>query len=48
MRKRVKNQLAKMPGGLEFKDTEFSYIDIETGEEKYIITPEEKEEDDNF
>lgn len=45
MRKRVKNQLAKMPGGSEFKDTEFSYLDMETGEEKYVFTPEEKEEE---
>ena len=45
MRKRVKNQLAKMPGGSEFKDTEFSYTDKETGEEKFVLTPEEQDND---
>lgn len=41
MRKRVKNQLFKMPGGSEFKDTSFSYIDLETNEEIFVRTPEE-------
>ena len=45
MRKRVKLQLAKMPGGSEFKDTQFSYIDNETGKEKFNQIPEEKEGD---
>ena len=38
-RRRIKEQLKKI-GGLEFYDTHFSYIDLETGEEKYVSTPE--------
>lgn len=38
-RRRIKEQLKKI-GGLEFYDTHFSYIDLETGEEKFVITPE--------
>lgn len=43
MRKRIKVQLSKMPAGTEFKDTDFSYIDLETKEEKKVVLPEEKE-----
>ncbi len=39
MRRRVKEQLKKM-GGLEFWDTEFSYIDKESRAEKYVSVPE--------
>ncbi|MGC9213375.1 MAG: protease Lon-related BREX system protein BrxL [Athalassotoga sp.] len=39
MRRRVKEQLKKM-GGLEFWNTEFSYIDKETRVEKYVSVPE--------
>ena len=39
MRKRVKEQLKKM-GGLEFWDTNFSYIDRETKKENYVSLPE--------
>ena len=39
MRKRVKEQLKKM-GGLEFWDTNFSYIDKETKKENYVSLPE--------
>lgn len=38
-RRRIKEQLKKI-GGLEFYDTHFSYIDLETGEEKFVNTPE--------
>ena len=38
-RRRIKEQLKKI-GGLEFYDTHFSYIDLETGEEKFVSTPE--------
>ena len=41
MRRRVKEQLKRI-GGMEFWDTNFSYIDKETQEEKYIGLPEEK------
>jgi ATP-dependent Lon protease len=39
-RRRVKEQLKKI-GGMEFFDVHFSYIDIETMEEKYITVPEQ-------
>ncbi|MBP3200724.1 MAG: protease Lon-related BREX system protein BrxL [Lachnospiraceae bacterium] len=38
-RRRVKEQLKKI-GGMEFYDVNFSYIDIETMEEKYVSVPE--------
>lgn len=41
MRRRVKEQLKRI-GGMEFWDTNFSYIDKETQEEHYIGLPEEK------
>ncbi len=41
MRRRVKEQLKRI-GGMEFWDTNFSYIDKETQEEKYVGLPEEK------
>jgi len=41
MRRRVKEQLKRI-GGMEFWDTNFSYIDKETQEEFYIGLPEEK------
>lgn len=41
MRRRVKEQLKRI-GGMEFWDTNFSYIDKETQEEHYINLPEEK------
>ena len=40
MRRRVKEQLKKL-GGMEFYDVNFSYIDNETFEEKYVIVPEQ-------
>lgn len=40
MRRRVKEQLKKI-GGIEFWETNFSYIDKETQEETYISIPEE-------
>ena len=40
MRRRVKEQLKKL-GGMEFYDVNFSYIDNETFEEKYIAVPEQ-------
>ena len=39
MRKRVKEQLKKM-GGLEFWDTDFSYMDKESKKEIYVSLPE--------
>ena len=39
MRRRVKEQLKKI-GGMEFYDVNFSYIDNETFEEKYVSVPE--------
>jgi ATP-dependent Lon protease len=39
-RRRVKEQLKKI-GGMEFYDVHFSYIDLETLEEKYISVPEQ-------
>ncbi|NGX85345.1 protease Lon-related BREX system protein BrxL [Aequorivita sp. KMM 9714] len=41
MRRRVKEQLKKI-GGMEFWDTNFSYIDKDTQEEHYVGLPEEK------
>ena len=40
MRRRVKEQLKKL-GGMEFYDVNFSYIDDETFEEKYVSVPEQ-------
>lgn len=40
MRRRVKEQLKKL-GRMEFYDVNFSYIDNETFEEKYIAVPEQ-------
>ena len=39
-RRRVKEQLKKI-GGMEFFDVHFSYIDLETMEEKFISVPEQ-------
>ena len=39
-RRRVKEQLKKI-GGMEFFDVHFSYIDLETMEEKFITVPEQ-------
>jgi ATP-dependent Lon protease len=41
MRRRVKEQLKRI-GGMEFWDTNFSYIDKETQEEIYVGLPEER------
>lgn len=41
MRRRVKEQLKRM-GGMEFWETNFSYIDKETQEEYFVGIPEEK------
>lgn len=40
MRRRVKEQLKKL-GGMEFHDVNFSYIDNESFEEKYVTVPEQ-------
>lgn len=40
MRRRVKEQLKKI-GGIEFYDINFSYIDNESFEEKYVSVPEQ-------
>ncbi len=40
MRRRVKEQLKKI-GGMEFYDVNFSYIDNENFEEKYVSVPEQ-------
>src|SRR5438552_14304139 len=40
VRRRVKEQLKKV-GGMEFFDVHFSYIDVETMEEKFISVPEQ-------
>lgn len=40
MRRRVKEQLKKL-GGMEFYDVNFSYIDNQTFEEKYVSVPEQ-------
>lgn len=39
MRRRVKEQLKKL-GGMEFYDVNFSYIDLESFEERYVTVPE--------
>jgi len=39
-RRRVKEQLKKI-GGMEFYDVHFSYIDMESSEEKFISVPEQ-------
>jgi ATP-dependent Lon protease len=39
-RRRVKEQLKKI-GGMEFYDVHFSYIDLETSQEKFITVPEQ-------
>ena len=41
MRRRVKEQLKRI-GGMEFWDTNFSYIDKETQEEYFVSVPEER------
>lgn len=41
MRRRVKEQLKRI-GGMEFWDTNFSYIDKETQEEYFVNLPEER------
>ena len=41
MRRRVKEQLKRI-GGMEFWDTNFSYIDKESQEEVFVTLPEEK------
>ena len=40
MRRRVKEQLKKL-GGMEFYDVNFSYIDLERFEERYVTVPEQ-------
>lgn len=40
MRRRVKEQLKKL-GGMEFYDVNFSYIDMDTFEEKFVSVPEQ-------
>ena len=40
MRRRVKEQLKKL-GGMEFYDVNFSYIDKDTFEERYVSVPEQ-------
>lgn len=40
MRRRVKEQLKKL-GGMEFYDVNFSYLDNETFDERYISVPEQ-------
>jgi ATP-dependent Lon protease len=39
-RRRVKEQLKKI-GGMEFHDVHFSYIDLETDEERFVSVPEQ-------
>jgi ATP-dependent Lon protease len=41
MRRRVKEQLKRM-GGIEFWDTHFSYIDVDSGTEKAVGVPEQR------
>lgn len=41
MRRRVKDQLKRI-GGMEFWDTNFSYIDKDTQEEIFVGLPEER------
>ena len=40
MRRRVKEQLKKL-GGMEFYDVNFSYIDVDTFEERFVSVPEQ-------
>jgi len=40
MRRRVKEQMKKI-GGMEFYDVNFSYVDLETFEERYVSVPEQ-------
>jgi predicted ATP-dependent Lon-type protease len=40
MRRRVKEHLKKL-GGMEFYDVNFSYIDLDTFEERYVTVPEQ-------
>ena len=40
MRRRVKEQLKKL-GGMEFYDVNFSYIDVDSFEERYVSVPEQ-------
>ncbi|MBX6365807.1 MAG: ATP-dependent Lon protease, partial [Gemmatimonadetes bacterium] len=41
-RRRVKEQLKKLPGGgVEYAQTSFSYVDLETREERFVGVPEE-------
>ena len=40
MRRRVKEQLKKL-GGMEFYDVNFSYVDLENFEERYVSVPEQ-------
>ncbi|EIC94393.1 hypothetical protein HMPREF9970_0733 [Lachnoanaerobaculum saburreum F0468] len=40
MRRRIKEQLKKL-GGMEFYDVNFSYIDLDTFEEKFVSVPEQ-------
>lgn len=40
MRRQVKEQLKKL-GGMEFYDVNFSYIDLDTFEEKFVSVPEQ-------
>jgi ATP-dependent Lon protease len=42
-RRRIKEQLKRM-GGMEYRAVNFSYIDLETGEERYVEVPEEAED----
>ena len=42
-RRRVKEQLKRM-GGMEYRAVNFSYIDLETRQEKFVGVPEEAEE----
>src|SRR5690606_12659431 len=39
-RRRVKEQLKRI-GGMEFFDVHFSYIDLETNEEHFVMVPEQ-------
>jgi len=41
MRRRVKEQLKRM-GGIEFWDTHFSYVDVDSGTEKAVGVPEQR------
>lgn len=39
-RRRIKEQLKRI-GGMEFFDVHFSYIDLETNEERFVVVPEQ-------